>query len=194
MNTPTGILRQEHEAILGMLDATETAARRLSAGESMEPRLLEGLLEFFQLFADRCHHGKEEELLFPRLMARGMPAQSGPIQVMLAEHDEGRTLIRRMKEAAAAYAQGSPEAGRDWAQAAHGYVSLLRDHISKENNILFVMADRLLTGEDQKELSAAFEEVETEKMGPGEHERLHGLMEQLKSAIRLPTAAGPSRG
>jgi len=177
-----------------MLDVTETAARRLGAGESMEPRLLEGLLEFFQLFADRCHHGKEEDLLFPRLMARGMPAQSGPIQVMLAEHDEGRALIRRMKESAEAYAQGSPEAGQEWAQAAHGYTALLRDHISKENNVLFVMADRLLTGDDQKELSAAFEAVETEKLGPGEHERLHGLMEQLKSGIQLSSAAPPPRG
>lgn len=183
MNTATQILRQEHEAILGMLDATEEAARRLAAGESFEPRVLEGLSEFFQLFADRCHHGKEEDLLFPRLAAKGMPTQMGPIGVMLAEHDEGRSLIRQMKEATGEYKQGNPAASAHWAQAARGYVDLLREHILKENNILFVMAERMLSDEEQQELSAAFEKVEEEKMGAGTHERLHGLMEQLKAEI-----------
>jgi len=188
MSTATQVLRQEHDAILVMLDATEEVARRLTAGELMEPRILEGLLEFFQLFADRCHHGKEEELLFPRLTAKGMPSHQGPIGVMLAEHDEGRALVRQMKEAAGEYAQGSREAGHRWTQAARAYADLLREHISKENNILFVMAERLLTAEDQQELSAAFEKVEEEKMGPGTHERLHALMEQLKAEIWHPKA------
>jgi hemerythrin-like domain-containing protein len=183
MNTATQILRQEHEAILGMLDATEEAARRLAAGESVEPRVLEGLLEFFQLFADRCHHGKEEDLLFPKLAAKGMPSRMGPIGVMLAEHDEGRALIRQMKKAADEYKQGGPASRERWAQAARGYVDLLREHILKENNILFVMAERMLSDEEQRELSAAFEKVEEEKMGAGTHERLHALMEQLKAEI-----------
>jgi len=67
MTTATQILRNEHDAILSMLDATEEAARQLGAGEAVEPRVLDGLLEFFRLFADRCHHGKEEDLLFPKL-------------------------------------------------------------------------------------------------------------------------------
>ena len=183
MTTATQILRNEHDAILGMLDATEEAARFLAAGEPLEPRILDGLLEFFQLFADRCHHGKEEELLFPKLAAKGMPSRMGPIGVMLMEHDEGRSLIRQMKEAASEYQQGRPEAGTRWAQAARAYVYLLREHILKENNILFVMAERMLTDQEQEELSAAFEKVEEEKMGPGTHQRLHALMEQLKAEI-----------
>jgi hemerythrin-like domain-containing protein len=166
-----------------MLDATQETARQLAAGERVEPRVLEGLLEFFQLFADRCHHGKEEDLLFPKLAEKGMPSRMGPIGVMLAEHEEGRSLIRQMKEAAGEYAKGDVGAAARWVQAAGGYTILLHEHILKENNILFVMAERMLTDAEQQELYAAFEKVEVEKMGPGTHERLHALMEQLKAEI-----------
>ena len=179
----TEVLRQEHEVILKMLDATEELARQLTAGRRVEPRVLDGLQEFLRLFADQCHHGKEEDLLFPKLEQKGMPRQAGPIGVMLIEHDQGRAWIRQMMQASAAYAQGRPEAPSNWANAARGYAALLRDHIAKENNILFVMAERMLSPEEQSELSAQFERAELEKMGPGTHERLHGLMDELLAEI-----------
>ena len=67
MPIATSVLRKEHDAILKMLDATEQAARRIESGQTVAPETLQGLLEFFQLFADQCHHGKEEDLLFPLL-------------------------------------------------------------------------------------------------------------------------------
>ena len=60
MDTATGVLRKEHDAILRMLDVTEEVARQLDRGARVAPETLAGLLEFFRLFADRCHHGKEE--------------------------------------------------------------------------------------------------------------------------------------
>jgi hemerythrin-like domain-containing protein len=183
MQTATEVLRQEHEAILKMLDAAEELARQLVAGRRVEPRVLDGLHEFLRLFADQCHHGKEEDLLFPKLEQKGMPRQAGPIGVMLLEHDQGRAWIRQMMQASAAYAQGRPEAPASWANAARGYTALLRDHIAKENQILFVMAERMLSPEEQSELSAQFEKVETEKMGAGTHERLHALMDELLAEI-----------
>jgi hemerythrin-like domain-containing protein len=135
------------------------------------------------LFADRCHHGKEEDLLFPMLEKKGLPRQGGPIAVMLMEHDQGRALIRKMAEAAEAFAAGDAIAAKRWAAPAQGYTQLLRSHIDKENNILFVMAEQLLSDAEQSELSVAFEKVELEKMGAGTHERLHKLMDSLCSRI-----------
>jgi len=183
MATATDVLRKEHDAILRMLEVTEQVAEQLDRGEKVAPETLEGLLEFFRLFADRCHHGKEEELLFPALESKGMPRQSGPIGVMLSEHDHGRSLIQQMAQESAAYASGTSAAGGWWAIAARGYVQLLREHICKENNILFVMADRMLTGTEQQELVIAFERVEEEKMGVGTHERLHALMDKLVAEV-----------
>ena len=186
----TTILRQEHDAILRMLVLSEEAARKLDRGERCDPEILTGLNEFFRLFADRCYHSKEEELLFPLLEKKGLPREGGPISVMLFEHDEGRALIQQMLRSAEAYASGGVEAGPRWAAAALSYTWLLHEHIFKENNVLFMLAERALTDTEQQELAAAFDRIEEEKMGPGTHERLHALMEKLAQEISQPWAAG----
>ncbi len=180
----TKVLRDEHEAILRMLEAAEEIARRLDRADRVAPDILNGLIEFFQLFADRCHHGKEEDVLFPLLEAKGLPRAGGPIGVMLDEHDQGRALIRQMVAAAKAYADGATGAGPAWATAARSYVALLGEHILKENNVLFPMAERLLSDAEQRELAEAFEKVEVEKMGAGTHQRLHAKMDRLLAEIQ----------
>jgi hemerythrin-like domain-containing protein len=179
MKTATGILRDEHNAILKMLDVAEEAARRIRQNKQVAPEILSGLLEFFRIFADRCHHGKEEDCLFPLLEKKGLPRDGGPVGVMLHEHDEGRKLIGMMAEAAEAIAGGETDSDLKWADAAIGYALLLRDHIAKENDILFAMAEQLLSESEQAQLVAAFEDVELNKLGAGTHERLHALMDRL---------------
>jgi hemerythrin-like domain-containing protein len=190
MHSATQTLRKEHEVILRMIDATEQTARQLEQGELVPAEVLENLQEFFQLFADRCHHGKEEDLLFPLLEQKGMPRIGGPVGVMLMEHEEGRRLIRAMGNAAQAYAAGDTAAGREpWAEAARAYATLLRQHIMKENEVLFVMAERLLSEDEQRQLSEAFEQLEDKKMGVGTHERLHAKMEKLLAEMAPVKAA-----
>jgi hemerythrin-like domain-containing protein len=179
----TETLRHEHEAILRMLDVLDEGAFRLDQGKPMRPEAVEGLVEFFTLFADRCHHGKEEEILFPTLEAKGLPRLGGPVGVMLQEHEAGRTLLAAMQESARQYRENGPEAGRRLARAAHEYDALLRDHIFKENSVLFTMAEGLLSEAEQEALAKRFERMEEEKMGAGTHERLHALMSRLEVEI-----------
>ena len=183
MKTATSTLRSEHEAILKMLDAMEETALRAEAGQSVSPATLAGLLEFFKVFADQCHHGKEEQLLFPLLERKGLPRQGGPLGVMLHEHDQGRELIREMSVATASHATGDPAAASRWAAAARAYSYLLRSHIAKENDVLFVMAERLLSDNEQAGLANDFERLEVERMGAGTHERLHASMKVLLDEI-----------
>jgi hemerythrin-like domain-containing protein len=183
MPEATAVLRKEHDAIVKMLSATEEAARRLEAGTPVNVETLEGLLEFFRLFADKCHHGKEEDLLFPLLESHGLPRHGGPTGVMLHEHEQGRALIRQMVAGVEALKSGDPAGAGRWSQAGLGYVELLRAHIQKENNVLFVMAENMLTPEEQKKLAADFERLEIEKMGAGTHERLHASMDRLVAEL-----------
>ncbi len=183
MDTATATLRKEHNAILRMLEAAEEVARQLDRRAPVAPETLFGLQEFLRTFADRCHHSKEEEHLFPALEERGLPHFGGPIGVMLHEHEQGRALTRQLGEAAEAYAAGKEGAGISWATAARSYVLLLRSHIVKENNVLFPMAEQLLTESEQAALSEAFERVESEKLGAGTHERLHALMDTLCAEV-----------
>src|SRR3990172_1482629 len=97
MPLATDVLRLEHEAILRMLHAMDAAADRLVDGRAPDPEILEDIVEFFATFADRCHHAKEEGVLFPRLEARGIPRDGGPVGVMLMEHDIGRRHVAALR-------------------------------------------------------------------------------------------------
>jgi hemerythrin-like domain-containing protein len=179
----TDLLRKEHDAILKMLDATQAVGQKLIHGEKVAPDTLNGILEFFRLFADCCHHGKEEDLLFPLLEKKGIPRSGGPIGVMLSEHDRGRKLVHEMDLASTEYPDSSGVSARRWAQAASEYAHLLREHINKENTVLFPMAESLLTREEQEHLAREFERIEIERMGVGTHERLHAGMKKLLKEI-----------
>lgn len=183
MNTATGILHKEHEVILRMLDVTDRIAQQLDRNETVTPETLHDVLEFFRVFADSCHHGKEEDLFFPLLEKKGMPREGGPIGVMLHEHDVGRSFVRQMVKAAEDFGQGEGSSGARWAEAARGYTTLLRQHIKKENEVLFVMAENMLSDSEQAWLIEEFEKAEEEKMGVGTHERLHALMDRLTTEI-----------
>src|SRR3972149_3691353 len=143
--TPTAVLRHEHEVILRALALLERLGKNLEAGKPVDHGALAGLVDFFKTFADRCHHGKEEQPLFPAMERHGIPREGGPLGVMLVEHDQGRAFIRAM-------AEGND---REAAEAITGYVTLLRAHIDKENDTLFRMAEEAVPGAEQRGLAQA---------------------------------------
>lgn len=176
---PTQTLTHEHQIILMVLDAAEREARRIQNTGTAQAEQVEKMVDFFRTFADRCHHAKEEKLLFEKMYQRGMPRHTGPIAVMLQEHDQGRAHVRAVAEALPAAKSGDPAALARLQENLLGYVQLLRAHIQKEDNILYPMADEMLTPADQQDLAQAFERVEAEEIGPGVHEKYHQLAHEL---------------
>ncbi len=183
--TATEELKTEHRAIQRMLAVLDTAAARLEKGKPVRPGLFREATDFVRNFADQCHHGKEEDNLFPRLQERGLPRDGGPIGVMLFEHDEGRAYVRGIVAAIDGYESGDEQAARSIAKNARAYAELLRGHIWKEENVLFPMADNVLSAEDQHEMEKQFQQIETEVMGPGVHERYHALLDALEAEMGL---------
>jgi hemerythrin-like domain-containing protein len=157
---PTEILSREHRVIEKMLDETDEQIRRTEAGHPFPRRFFDEALHFFRNFADGCHHAKEENLLFPRMKERGVPERGGPIGVMLHEHDQGRAFLKGVRENLDAAEQGSEESRRLVFENARGYIVLLRQHIFKEDNILFRMAQMVLQPDDVADLNREFDAVE----------------------------------
>jgi hemerythrin-like domain-containing protein len=157
---PTDVLSQEHRVIESRLDRLEQEIAAIQRSGPFVRATFDEALDFFRNFADGCHHAKEEKLLFPRMAARGVPEHGGPIGVMLAEHDQGRSYLRAVRDNLAAAEQGSAEALRAVSENASGYIALLRQHIMKEDNILFRMAKMVLNPADVAELSSQFAAVE----------------------------------
>jgi hemerythrin-like domain-containing protein len=177
--TPTEILMHEHQIILLVLEGAEREARRIQETGSVHPETVDEMLDFFRNFADRCHHSKEEKLLFVRMEERGVPVQGGPIGAMLHEHDHGRNLVKTIASALPRAASGDSAATATVAESLLAYAQFLRAHINKEDSVLYPMADRLFTADDQRALFEAFERVEAEEMGEGVHEKYHELAHKL---------------
>lgn len=179
-------LMDEHALIVRMLGALRGMCRRLLRGEPLDPADLDAALDFIANFADRCHHGKEEDLLFPAMARAGFPREGGPVGVMLMEHRQGREYVRALRQAAAGLKAGSPAAARDAARAAADYVELLSHHIMKEDNILYPMAMSALPDEVWIELESAFARVEAERMGPARRAAYEALVARLEAAYPAP--------
>ena len=155
--TPTTLLRQEHELILEVAGAL---AGMLAADDRpLNHDTVTHCITFFRLFADACHHGKEEDLLFPALAAHGLPQEGGPVAVMLQEHEEGRALVRAMATSLEGARESGSGAAEDLANAAAEFIELITAHIDKENNILFNIADQLIKGPACDNLCAAYDEL-----------------------------------
>ena len=180
----TEILMEEHRVIERVLESLGTAANTLGHGIAVRPSFFLDAADFIKNFADGCHHQKEEGVLFKAMVAAGMPGNSGPIAVMLAEHEQGRAFTRAMREAAQRLENGDTTATAQVVSSAHGYVDLLRQHILKEDRILFPMADRVIPLEKQAQVVSDFDRIEHEETGAGVHEKYLALADKLANEAR----------
>jgi hemerythrin-like domain-containing protein len=184
----TEILMSEHLVIERVIAALDEAANRLSTGQTVRPGFFIDAAAFIKGFADGCHHQKEEGVLFPAMNAYGIPVEGGPIGVMLADHEQGRVYTRGMLEAARAWEAGDASARDSVITNARGYANLLRNHIFKENRVLFPMADRVIPTERQEVIDEGFERIEHEETGEGVHEKYLAMAENLEREMNLVRA------
>jgi hemerythrin-like domain-containing protein len=169
-------LQHEHEAILSALTILDRIVARIGDGIDPDQADLMDFIGFLKEFADKCHHGKEEGILFPSLTMAGIPEKGGPIGVMLSEHAKGRNLIKEMEASLT-----SGPAYEKFASAAREYILLLRNHIEKENRVLFPAAERALGSSVLEQIYISFEEHEEKVIGQGRHEALHTMLKDLQS-------------
>jgi hemerythrin-like domain-containing protein len=181
----TESLKEEHQVILRMIKVLVVASDKLEKGEDVSPEVFKKAVDFIRTFADRCHHGKEQDTLFPALGERGIPKHGGPIVVMLMEHEQGRQFVRGLAEAVARYEKGDKTAKSAIIENARGYAELLDQHIYKEDNILYPMGDKVLSESDNRELLERFEKIEREVIGEGKHEYYLHMIGELEKELGI---------
>lgn len=175
---PTDVLREEHSLILKVLSAAEKQSNFLHDKKS-SPEFFQELTDFLVNFTDKCHHAKEEGVLFVNMRANGVPEQGGPLGVMLIEHQEGRQYVRKTKAAAEEWKSGNQVAVNELAFNVERYINLLRDHIQKENAMLFPLAEKVIPKDKLPAIMEEFERIEKEETGEGVHEKYEALADRL---------------
>jgi len=181
---PIEILMKEHRLIEQVLGSLETYAAEAETGLAMDRPVVADYAAFFRGFADACHHGKEEDILFQRMIERGMPRESGPLAVMLHEHQVGRRHVGALHQVGEGAGLLGVVERQSVLENAAGFVPLLRTHILKEDRILYPLAERLLTGPEMETMEASFKSFEARWRVDGSYDRLQRLAEKLQTTFR----------
>lgn len=176
----TTTLVEEHRLILRMIALLEKNAPKTAGGTYRNWQFYLDGIDFIRNYADRFHHAKEEDVLFEALVENGMPKQNSPVAAMLMEHDHGREFVRNMETAVKeAQAGGTADTYRAIAENALGYAALLRDHIAKEDTILYPLSERLLPETMRPGILEGYEKAEAQ--APQEiTERYRAIVEQYE--------------
>lgn len=177
---PTRMLRDEHRRILQVVDAMTAHLDR--GRRSASPDILRDCVEFFRLYTDALHHGKEEDLLFESLTERGFSRNSGPISVMLHEHQIGRALVRQMA-GLLDQLEADPEAWREYDHAARSYAGLIHRHIEREDHGLFGMANQAIEEPECRRLCDAYDTVCARRFEGRTLEALEELADGIVEAV-----------
>ncbi len=162
-----------------MLQILDKVAKKLKTGDEVKKEDLEKIVDFLQNFADKCHHGKEEDFFFPSLQTN--ETNKKLINELLGEHKISRDYIRQISESINDYHVNSLSAERI-ALTSRRYIELLTSHIRKENLILFPAAQKELAQKLLSEIGEKFEKFEKEVIGEGKHEEYHQWLNQLRAS------------
>ena len=159
MEKATKILVEEHKNILKIADAIEKECDSLEKGKKVDDEFFKSVIDFIRNYADKFHHAKEEDILFKEfsLMAEKGEVHCNPVEQMLFEHDEGRKFIKGIE-------QGMSEINRKKVIGnARNYIRLIREHIFKEDEILYPMAEKILGKKQYVKMLKKFKEIENKK-------------------------------
>lgn len=170
MGKATQDLRQEHETILYLLKILDKMMEENEEKDDIKLNHYNDLVYFLQIFAEICHHGKEEKYLFTELVNNGFQKEDGPLAVMLHEHRQTKEYLVLMSEAV----DRCDITGFN--DSAEEYIDLLKNHIEKEENIIFDMADKIIDEKAQDLLYEKFKQYEETVIGHRIHERLHPMI------------------
>ena len=153
---PTQTLEDEHKHILKVIERVKAISEQITNGKQVSGEQLNEIVEFMRNYADRCHHGKEEAILFPFLLGKGAPEEGCPIGALKQEHIIGREQVHAIADNADAYLGGDEQARQKLLNALNRIIKLYPNHIWKEDYLLFPMTHKVCSAEDLGELNEQF--------------------------------------
>jgi hemerythrin-like domain-containing protein len=164
----TDLLIQEHKLILRALDVLDAISASMEKTATVEQADVDKVVDFLRWFADSHHQAKEETILFPALK-RAAATQNRPVDHMMLEHDQERSLVEEMeKDLRLANLSG-------FVSCANRLSSTLRNHIYKEDRILFETVDAVLNVRDDEAVLEQLKHFDTPLDKKALQERLEAL-------------------
>jgi len=175
MEKPTTMLSQEHQNILRMVNALADECKLLESGKKLDKDFFVKIIDFIKNYADKFHHAKEEEILFAELNKDSGNLHCNPVQQMLYEHDLGRKFVKALEEGL------NKNNKLEIIKNADAYSQLIQEHIFKEDNILFNLADNSLSQQIQESMLKKFKQAEIKNFKKGAKEKYLSLINEFEN-------------
>ena len=136
---PVGLLMIEHRLIERMIKLMDGQLRRIKKGNKIDTGFIDTAVDFIRIYADRCHHGKEEDILFKSLSKKGLSEGHGNIMnELISEHVMGRKTVKKLEEAKGSYLKGQNSAAKAIILNMETLVDFYPRHIEKEDKRFFI--------------------------------------------------------
>lgn len=176
----------EHRNIETVIKSLQDAVTALEKRQRLNVEKLRNVVEFLRVYADQRHHQREEALFFPILVKRGVPAQGCPIGGLNHEHEKGRALVSALNEQINIYELHRPGTDQALRQTLQEIVKLYRHHLWMEDAMVFPMAEKLISEDENRELMIQFADLDR-AIGPEVVARLEQFAGSL--SLQAGTAA-----
>lgn len=178
------LMMDEHQNILRMLEVARRYCLNVLRNEKVDYDDFYKIIDFVRNYADKHHHGKEEIILFNKMMDELGPAADKLVRHgMLVEHDMGRLFMSELEEALKNLEAGNDEAKLDIIANTMGYVNLLKRHIHKEDNVVYKFAENNLKKGILEVIDDESSNFEKKAEGIGVQKKYLELLNELESRL-----------
>lgn len=178
VKSPAGPLVHEHRIIERMIASLGATLHTLDETRSVDPVYIDTVVDFIRTYADRCHHGKEEDILFRDLANKPLPDDlARMMQELIEDHVFARATTRRLVEENALYAAGQTAALDRIAEAAGVLVGFYPMHIEKEDRHFFKPCLEYFDDAEKARMLAEFDEFDRALI----HEKYLDVVERLEA-------------
>lgn len=179
------LMVNEHKNIKRMLEVIRKACLDIMNGKEIDYADFEDMIDFVRNYADKHHHGKEEKILFNRMVDEIGGAAEKLIKFgMLVEHDFGRLYMAELEGALVKVKAGDAEAKLDVIANAVSYTHLLSRHIDKEDNVAYTFAKRELSEESLNNVNSECDKFEEDMSKVGFPNKYIGILERLEKRYK----------
>lgn len=178
---PIGMLMIEHRLIERMLGLLKEELARMEQGIEVDASLLNANIDFFRIYADRTHHGKEENILFKELAKKPLSSEHREMMTLLmAEHKRAREIVGALGAATQHYAHRNAGATKDITACIAELAAFYPKHIEKEDKEFFFPSMEYFSKEEQDAMLQQFREFDQMMIHEKYRQEVAELTEKLE--------------
>jgi len=179
--TPTENLIKEHKEINELLEIMSKIAAKIKSKDVFYPTDVEEIIDYLIIIIDKSHQGKEDEVFYPELISTGISKETEPLSIINYEHVLAKRYLKEISSCVVNCKIGNDFSGDLLADSLTNYVIVIQNHIKREEEIVFPIANEVFSTEKQNEILQRFEVIDQKNITHSFLERFNKLLNKLKS-------------